>query len=274
MTRVPYKWSSDKPPTIKSHSIAKLDVLRSYLLRYFETLVTPHQDELRLTLIDGFCGGGLYEHELSKQLILGSPFVLLEAAKEAEQLINQNRRKPVRINADYFFVDHDPTAISVLEKTLRDQEYGHRIGGDIRLIHGRFEAVCDSIRASIRQKSPRSGRALFFLDQYGYQEVPTSLITSIFAEMPAAEVILTFNIDAFINFANDSTITEESLRRIGIPDALRGRSIHEIKRSEKDFRLYIQSCLYQDLVEACGARFYTVFFIRTKGHGDYWLVHL
>jgi hypothetical protein len=38
--------------------------------------------------------------------------------------------------------------------------------------------------------------------------------------------------------------------------------------------MYIQSCLYQGLVEKCGAGYFTVFFIRTEGHGDYWLVHL
>jgi three-Cys-motif partner protein len=274
MPRVPYKWDPQKPAKIKEHSVAKLEVLRAYLLEYFQTLVAPQHDELRLTLVDGFAGGGLYEHETTRQEILGSPFVFLKAAEEAEALINQGRQKPFRINADYFFVDDDPTAISVLETTLRARDYAGRIGGDIRLIQGRFDAVADTIRASIKQKNPRNGRALFFLDQYGYKEVPASLINSIFREMPAAEVILTFNVDAFINFATDNKATEETLQRIGTPNALRGRSIDDIKKSEKDFRLYVQACLYQDLVESCGARFYTVFFIRTEGHGDYWLVHL
>jgi len=275
MPRAPYKWGFDgEPATIKQHSIAKHDVLRAYLLQYFQTLITPQQDELRLTLVDGFAGGGIYAHELTRQVVLGSPFVFLEAAREAEALINGDRQKPLRINADYFFVDEDEDAVSVLETALRDRGYGGRIGGDIRLLRGRFEATADIIRTSIRQKNPRSGRALFFLDQYGYKEVPAPLIQSIFREMPAAEVILTFNIDAFINFASDTATTTASLQQIGIPDALRGRSIEDIKRNEKDFRFYIQSCLYRDLVEACGARFFTVFFIRTEGHGDYWLVHL
>lgn len=274
MPRAPYKWRSGKPATIKQHSIAKHEVLRAYLLEYFQTLVTPHQDELRLTLVDGFAGGGIYAHENTGKLVLGSPFVFLEAARDAEALINQGRQKPLRIDADYIFVDEDPDAMSVLETTLRAQGYGDRIGGDVRLLRGRFEAVAETIRASIRKKNPRSGRALFFLDQYGYKEIPARLIQSIFREMPAAEVIFTFNIDAFINFASDTLFTRESLEKIGVPDALRGRSIEDIKRSEKSFRLYIQASLYKDLVEACGARFYTLFFIRTEGHGVYWLVHL
>lgn len=274
MPRAPYEWDSQRPAIIKQHSVAKLEVLRAYLLEYFQTLVAPQHDELRLTLVDGFAGGGIYEHEVTKKEVLGSPFVFLDTAREAEALINQSRQKPFRINADYFFVDEDPTAISVLETTLRTRDYGARIGGDIRLLQGRFETVASTLRTHIKQKTPRNGRALFFLDQYGYKEVPAPLINSIFSEMPAAEIILTFNIDAFINFASDNKATEETLHRIGTPQALKGRSIDEIKKSEKDFRLYIQACLYQDLVEACGARFYTVFFIRTEGHGDYWLIHL
>jgi three-Cys-motif partner protein len=275
MTRAPYQWGSDKQlAVIKQHSLAKHEVLRAYLLEYFQTLVAPQQEELRLTLVDGFAGGGLYQHETTGTAVLGSPFVFLNAAKEAEKLINRDRQKPLRLNADFFFVDVDQTALGLLEQTLRSEGHGDRIGQDIRILKGRFEAVAESIRAAIRNKNPRNGRSLFFLDQYGYKEVPTSLIRAIFAELPAAEVILTFNVDAFITYASDTTLTAGLLQQIGIPDVLQGRSIEDIKRNEQHFRLYIQSCLYRGLVEACGARFYTVFFIRTEGHGDYWLVHL
>lgn len=52
----------------------------------------------------------------------------------------------------------------------------------------------------------------------GYKEVPTPLIRSIFAELPAAEVILTFNVDAFITYASDTPLTAGLLQQIGIPD--------------------------------------------------------
>ena len=65
------------------------------------------------------------------------------------------------------------------------------------------------------------------------------------------------------------------LESIGVPEVLRGRRIDDIKSSEKDWRLFIQSCLYKELVENCAAKFYTLFFIRSsRGHGDYWLLHL
>src|SRR5690606_25595350 len=117
--------------------------------------------------------------------------------------------------------------------------------------------------------------SLFLLDQYGYTDVPFPLIRTILSQLPRSEIILTFAVDSLINYASDNSIaTKDSLNRLGIPDVLRGRSIEDIKKNESDFRLYIQSCLYRDLVEACGAPYYTLFFIRTSGHGDYWLVHL
>lgn len=276
MTHSPYHWSPNSPfPSIKPHSIAKHKVLRAYLVDYIQTLViSPHQEELRLTLVDGFAGGGIYQHEMTREIVLGSPFVFLDAVKEAEAMINTKRQKPLRLNVDYFFVEADSGTCTFLSNTLQDRGLGARIGADIKVIAGRFEHEASRIREFIKTKNPRNGRSIFLLDQYGYKDVPTSLIRLILAELPAAEVILTFNVDSFINFASDSQVTATLLQQIGMPDVLRGRSIEDIKRNEKDFRLYIQSCLYRELVEECGARFYTLFFIRTEGHGDYWLVHL
>ena len=38
----------------------------------------------RLALIDGFAGGGVYQHAHNGKELLGSPFIMLDAAKEAE----------------------------------------------------------------------------------------------------------------------------------------------------------------------------------------------
>lgn len=276
MARSGYTWDPlGRPPIIKQHSIAKLEVLREYLVAYFQTLaIAPGQEHLRLSLIDGFSGGGLYQHERTGVEVLGSPMVFLEAVREAEALLNVERQKPVKIDAQYFFIDENKNAIASLAKLLRERGYGELVGSGVELLTATFAAVSAQVRDAASKRTPRAGRAIFFLDQYGYRDVPTSEIRSIFSQLPAAEVILTFGVDALINFASDSPETKGILKSIGIPDALRGRTIEDIKNKEADFRLYIQSCLYKSLVEACGARFFTVFFIRTVGHGDYWLVHL
>jgi three-Cys-motif partner protein len=276
MARKPYEWPSDgSPAVIQQHSVAKHDVLGAYLIDYIQTLVvSPQQDQLRLTLVDGFAGGGIYVHDTTRQTVYGSPFAFLRSAEAAAEVLNRGRQKPLQMHIDYFFVEVDGNAHASLRRTLVDQGYGDRIGQNIHLFNSTFESKVDPILEFIAKKSPRSGRSIFLLDQYGYAEVPAAQIRGIFTSLPAAEVILTFNVDSFLTYASDSNVTKMTLSDIGIPDLLRGRTIEDIKRSEKDWRLYIQSCLYRDLVEACGARFYTLFFIRTEGHGDYWLVHL
>jgi three-Cys-motif partner protein len=275
MTQSQYRWDGYKPAIIKQHSIAKHEVLREYLVAYLQTLVTsPAQDAISVTLIDGFAGGGLYTHEDTGLPVLGSPFVFLEAAKEAQALLSLDRKKPLQYNLDYFFVEKKAQTHAFLLKNLEERGYRDRLGHDIRVLQGSFEQHYPQILSFIRAKSPVAGRSIFLLDQYGYKDVPTTQIRQIFERLPRAEVILTFAVDSFINFASDNPATEQQLKNLDIPDLLKGRTFEDIKSSEKDVRLYIQSCMYQALVANCGARYFTVFFIRTTGHGDYWLVHL
>lgn len=270
-----YNWENG-PDAIQQHSIAKHRILQSYLAAYFKTLVSsPNQDELRLTIVDGFAGGGLYYHHDTKELIKGSPFVCLNATKEAEFRLNQGRRKPLRLDVSYFFIEANRNAYLHLDKVLRQDGYASQIGNSIQLRHAKFQNEVDNIIQSIKRKSPRNGRSIFVLDQYGYKEVPTGLIQKIFANLPSAEVILTFGVDSFVNFASDKDLTNELLDEIGITDAWQGKSIEEIKSSEKEWRYFIQSALYRSLVSRCGAEYYTPFFIRNnQGHGDYWLIHM
>jgi three-Cys-motif partner protein len=270
-----YNWKNG-PDAIQQHSIAKHRILQSYLAAYFKTLVSsPNQDELRLTLVDGFAGGGLYYHSDTKELVKGSPFVCLNATKEAEFSLNQGRKKQLKLDVSYFFVEANRDACLHLDKVLRDEGYSTLIGNNIQLRHAKFQDEVNNIIDSIKRKSPRNGRSIFILDQYGYKEVPAGLIQKIFSSLPSAEVILTFGVDSFVNFASDKNLTQELLDEIGISDAWQGKTIEEIKSSEKEWRYFIQSALYQSLVARCGAEYYTPFFIRNKqGHGDYWLIHM
>lgn len=270
-----YSWEDGSLPVIQQHSIAKHDVLREYLVEYLKTLAhNPARETLSLTLVDGFAGGGVYRHQDTRETVLGSPFVFLEAVEEARFVIDQGRRKPLQWNLDYYFVEKKRRALQHLRNALDARGYGARFDQDIHLIGGSFEQRADELVMRALEKSPRSGRSIFLLDQYGYSDVPASRIRSIFQRLGSAEVILTFAVDAFINYASDSPKTRKLLEKMDLPDLLKGRSIDSIKSKEKDFRLFIQSAFYEALVEQCGAKFFTVFFIRTTGHGDYWLVHL
>lgn len=277
MTERHYGWSLDgPPPVIHQHSLAKHEILRAYLTAYIQTLISsPFQDRFRLTLVDGFAGGGLYRHEATGREVLGSPFVMLEAVKEAEFLVNRERQKQVHLDLAYFFIEADTESADVLRRELNVRGYGALFDQSVFLTNARFQDQAAGIVDFVRKRSQRAARAIFLLDQYGYSEVPTGLIRTILASLPGAEIVLTFAVDSFLNYASDSPVTRKLLDRVGLPELLRGRSIDELKRSDSLWRLFIQSCLYKDLVGACGATFYTPFFIRSaKGHGDYWLIHL
>jgi len=276
VAKVHYKWAiGERPPVVQQHSVAKHEILRAYLVAYIQTLISsPRQEEFRLTLVDGFAGGGIYRHASTGEEVVGSPFVMLDAVKEAEFLVNKDRHKKVHLHLDYFFIEHNKGAVEVLRHQLRERGYGAKLDESIFVFQSRFQDKADEITAFIRRKG-RATRSIFLLDQYGYSDVPASLINALLQGLPGGEVILTFAVDSFLNFAGDNHISKGLLKRIGIPNVFRGRTIDEIKRSETDWRLFIQSCLYKDLVDACGARFYTPFFIRSsQGHGDYWLLHL
>jgi three-Cys-motif partner protein len=81
-----FEWRiGSEPPLIETHSLAKHRVLKSYLERYVSVLTSnPRQDVLRLSLIDGFAGGGLFIDARTKEDRPGSPLIMLQAMKEAE----------------------------------------------------------------------------------------------------------------------------------------------------------------------------------------------
>lgn len=92
MTKGGYQWSLDGPlPVLEDHSRAKHDVLRAYLINYLRILAqNPRSEGIKVTLVDGFAGGGLYQ-TLAGDTVGGSPLVLLEALHEARALVAQDR---------------------------------------------------------------------------------------------------------------------------------------------------------------------------------------
>jgi three-Cys-motif partner protein len=273
-----YDWA-DGPAELDAHSLTKHAVLVGYLCRYFEqrTLNARGREVFKITLVDGFCGGGLYTIKGTGQAALGSPLRMLEAVEEARVRVNVGRQKPLALDVKFIFVDRDESAIVYLAKVLKDRGYEAAIGRSIHLIRQEFADASHAVRALVKQHTPRAGTALFFLDQYGYKDVPAPLIQQIFAELPNSEVVLTFHVSSFATYTNDEFTDQISTTlAIDIRAALGGRTIEELKHNEADWRRLIQGALYQALVKNCGARFFTPFFIRGQGsgHGEYWLVHL
>lgn len=272
-----YDWVwGNPPPLLKRHSEVKHALLRNYLVDYFLTLVSlPQQDKIQLTIVDGFSGGGLYRSETGQE-VSGSPLVILEAIREAELRVNlrQERRKPIQIDVELICIDDCPYALDYLRHVLEERGYGAGLAcGSIKLVRGKFADHCSAALQRAHDRSPRSGRALFVLDQYGYSAVPMGCLRDIFAKLKSAEVILTFYIDSLISYLNEKNLADFELST-GISSSVRAADLDEIKQSPR-WRVQLQSSLYQSLTSQCSAQFYTPFFIRPeRGHGDFWLLHL
>ena len=206
----------------------------------------------------------------------GSPLVILEAIREAEVLVNvrQDRRKLIQIDVELICIDDCSCTLDYLRHVLEDRGYGGALAtGSIKLVEGKFADHCAASIQRARDRSPRSGRALFVLDQYGYSSVPMDCLRDIFGKLKHAEVILTFYIDSLINYLNEKNLAGFELST-GINSSVRAADLDEIKQSPR-WRVQLQSSLYQSLTSQCSAQFYTPFFIRPeRGHGDFWLLHL
>lgn len=273
-----YDWRNG-PAELDSHSLTKHDVLVGYLIRYFEqrTLKSRAMERFRLTLVDGFCGGGLYSIRGTTTKVFGSPLRMIKAVEEATVLVNHGRTKKLELDVQYVFVDKDKYAIEHLTQVLQSHGYGALIGSSIHLVCQEFGDAATSVIAHVSRHTPRAARALFFLDQYGYTGVPAPLIRQIFTRLPNSEVVLTFHVSSFATYTNDEFAEHVGKAlAIDLGTALGGQSIEDIKENDADWRRFIQGALYQALVSKCGARFFTPFFIRGhgSGHGEYWLVHL
>lgn len=277
MTKKHYEWElGGTPPEILRHSQVKHDLLRDYLVDYFLTLVTnPRQDRIQLTIVDGFCGGGLYRDKSGREAP-GSPIVILQAVKEAQArvMLAKQRHKPIEFDVKLICIDIDKSAISHLRYVLDGHGYGDKLrSGAIETLNGDFYELSESVINEVKRRSPRAGRAIFILDQYGYDKVPLNTINTIFSKFKGAEVILNFNVDSLINFLNPKNLSDFE-RKTGIRGAVSADLLDKEARLP-NYRRTVQSSLHQRIIQGSGAKYFTPFFIRPeRGHGDYWLLHL
>lgn len=272
MSSEKFEWAlGDDPPELKSHSVAKLDVLSDYLKRYFKTVVRdPRVDRLSMSLVDGFCGGGAFIRYGER--LPGSPIVMLQAVADAENLLNEGRKKPIKIDATYYFVDREASAIEFLKAELIQHGYLSEIGASIHLLNQPFEKVVSEIVEDIRKRAWK-GRSLFFLDQCGWNLVSNSTIRMILENLPKSEVVLTFAVGWLLTYMNDHAnflkacapieISEDQIRRyIDVKGVSGGRYL-------------IQRLLLEELKLKTGAPFYTPFFLRSRDAKlDLWLIHI
>lgn len=270
-----YDWKvGSPPPELGHHSLAKHRIIRRYVERYIDIVTaTSSQERLNLTFVDGYSGGGQYR--MGAELLPGSPLILLEtvAAKEAE--LKAKRSKGFSINADFYFIDENANHTGFLRSQIENSVFKDRLDKSIHIWTADFNTKVSDLVAAVRRRSPRAGRAIFLLDQYGWSQVAFASIRQILADLPKSEVFLTFSVDALINFMSEK---KNDLKAFGAIDVDPGfvRELIRFKESEQvGYRALIQNALYKHVQDHTGALFYSPFFIKSpEAHRSYWFIHL
>ena len=269
---MPFKWHPDQsPPSIEEHSKAKLDVLRSYLRAHFDKLnVYPGREEFRLDLVDGFAGGGTFLD--GGKTLPGSPLIMLEEAKAAEDRLNRRRKKPLRFDCRFYFVEKEASHAEHLRRVLTEREYPID-DGRIIVRNGKFEDEADNILKGIVRRQPQAGRAIFLLDQTGFRQVELALVARIFHKLRAAEVILKFAADALVNFLVEAPYLVKMLAPLGLTES----GIQDLiaQRDGAGGRALAQRTLRTHLRDITGATYDTPFFLwPMKSRRALWFLHL
>jgi three-Cys-motif partner protein len=268
-------WNSGKLPELERHSEAKLTVLRDYVTDYICILCSDSygRDAFRITMVDGFAGGGAYGGGK-----FGSPFVFLEAVAAAEAKINANRQKPLSIDCHYYLVEENREAFECLQAQLQHSVYKDRIGKTIFLKRGSFHQCQTQIIAETKTRFTRGGsRVIFFLDQCGYTDVHPRLLNSISAELNnKAEFIINFAVSWLIDFVSDTGGFRQMLASLGLDSELSAENLIRAKeKSGSDWRYVIEAMIGPAFRKVAGARFFSPFYIAPiDNHRGYWLLHL
>lgn len=268
-----YDWSiGGQLPLLERHSTVKHDIYEKYVEAYIRTLTrTMRQRDLRLTIVGGFCGGGLYD--LGGAEADGSPLRMLATVERIEKELAFQRLHGFDIKADFVFVDSNDRHIEFLREVLRQRGHHDRIGRDIHIHTAKFEGVAGDIIERIRAKGT-AHRSLFFLDQYGWSDVTFSTVRRIMGTLNFPEVVLTFMVDNLVNLLNGGMIDTPGLAAIDL-----GRDdfkeMLQLKQ-QRGWKRLIQNTLYEHIQRRTGASFYTPFFVHpdSGSNRDYWLLHL
>ena len=186
----------DNLPTVwdaEPHTLAKHGILRTYLEAWVAILSrAPLATEL--LYVDGFAGPGEYRRGEP-----GSPIVALNS------ILDHSRSLPKSIRLR--FIEWDEKRHAHLAKRL-EREITRLPAGQSIIVEAPIRGDCDAeIRKLIaqRKRDRRAlGPALFFLDQFGYSQVPMSLVCEIMAE-DKCEVFSYLNNQRMNTFLSDRT---------------------------------------------------------------------
>jgi len=287
MPRKEYNWENG-PAELEPHSLAKHTILRTYVEEYLRIrTINGNIPQFRITLVDGFAGGGEYVVKGGGGTIHdGSPVILVGAVNAATKRLNDARKNGVVVDANFVFVEKNRSAHNYLKDALRRRFDHAYIEQKVQLIHGAFEDHVWDIVNNIKSASGRKPQPIFILDQYGYGKIPVDMIARIMKELPKAEIFLTLAVDYLADYSSTLGIALERLRSLLHVDTAHVQAILDGKKEPEELEtlpederhrsmLLIQRILHDAFAQNAGALCYTPFFITSaSSRKSYWFLHL
>ena len=114
------KWSADgqEIPDIEPHTKTKHLLIEQYVTDLIYILHrTGHRGVTNFTIIDGFCGGGIYNDRDSHSIWFGSPIRLINAVREG--YLKSGRTYP--LNVKFIFIDKKKEHLECLKNVAMSQ---------------------------------------------------------------------------------------------------------------------------------------------------------
>jgi three-Cys-motif partner protein len=189
---------ADTLPTVwaaEPHTLAKHGILKTYLQAWAAILAqSPYTKARELLFVDGFAGPGEYKGGEA-----GSPIVALDA------LAHHSRPLPIPVRLR--FIESDAERWAHLSQRLKAREALIAQSKNIRVdppILGDCETDIRALIAARDGARQSLGPALFFLDQFGYSQVPMELIRSVMKH-EKCEVFLYMNFLRLNQFLSDQS---------------------------------------------------------------------
>jgi len=269
-----YKWAEGVP--LEDHTAKKLSVLRSYFRSYLRVRCTPINRKFKISIVDGFAGGGIYECGTS-----GSPLVFLEelaAFSDETKIWRKENNVPELEGIDCLFVvnETDPKAIATLNPLLDHWEAlnkanGRKLNVSILRKQGPFINVYPEVRSLLLDY--RFSNVLFNIDPCGYTQVNLPIIQDILASFKSAEVFFTFMIGSLFNYSswmNPERTNRLMLKFCGTQEQFfRDESF----RKKAEWLGAVEKIVYHEFIRT--ARFASPFAVNQNGNTgyNYWLMH-
>jgi three-Cys-motif partner protein len=171
------------------HTIAKIEILRSYLFLWFSILGSRFAGR-DLWYIDGFSGPGEYTNSAE-----GSPIAALKAAQAALDQTTIWRAG----NIHFLFIEEDAARHRHLELLLQELELDARIRW--RTYNGTFVEGLDALKAQPVNPFSKADPVFSFIDPFGAKGLSFAAVADLLAR-PACEVLVNLDSDGIYRIYN------------------------------------------------------------------------